>query len=91
MTRGRGGGSDTLKVRISCDLIVVNSDPQHRLDSNNYRPQRKLRKGNVFTPVCHSVHRRGGGGCTPSWADAPSWADTSPPRDRHCSGRYASY
>ena len=22
-----------------------------------YRPQTKLRKGNVFTPVCHSVHR----------------------------------
>ena len=25
-----------------------------------YRPQTKLREGNVFTPVCHSVH--GGGG-----------------------------
>ena len=24
-----------------------------------YRPQTKLRKGYVFTPVCHSVHRRG--------------------------------
>ena len=21
-----------------------------------YRPQTKLREGNVFTPVCHSVH-----------------------------------
>ena len=25
-----------------------------------YRPQRSLRQGNVFTPVCDSVHRRGG-------------------------------
>ena len=25
-----------------------------------YRPQTKLREGNVFTPVCDSVHR---GGC----------------------------
>ena len=24
-----------------------------------YRPQTKLRDGNVFTPVCHSVYRRG--------------------------------
>ena len=24
-----------------------------------YRPQTKLREGNVFTPVCHSVHRGG--------------------------------
>ena len=24
---------------------------------NYYRPQTKLRKNNVFTPVCHSVHR----------------------------------
>ena len=28
---------------------------------NNYRPQLLLRKGNVFTPVCDSVH----GGCLP--------------------------
>ena len=24
-----------------------------------YRPQMKLWEGNVFTPVCHSVHREG--------------------------------
>ena len=48
-------------------------------------PATKLRQGNVFTPVCHSVHR---GGClatipkadTPSWTDTqaqtPPWADT---------------
>ena len=26
-----------------------------------YRRQAKLREGNVFTPVCHFVHRGGGG------------------------------
>ena len=25
-----------------------------------YRPQRKLREGNIFTPVCDSVHMGGG-------------------------------
>ena len=52
-----------------------------------YRPQTKLRKGNVFTPVCQSFCS--GGGCLPSaywvytplgrhptWADTP-WADTT--------------
>ena len=44
---------------------------------NLYRPQTKLRQGNVFTPVCHSVHK--GGFChppgqTPPLADTP-WAD----------------
>ena len=35
-------------------LQMLNFDPYF------YRPQKKLREGNVFTPVCHSV--RGGGG-----------------------------
>ena len=30
------------------------------MSPNFYRPQTKLREGNVFTPVCDSVH--GGGG-----------------------------
>ena len=31
-----------------------------------YRPQRKLREGDTFTPVCQSFcSRGGGGGCTP--------------------------
>ena len=29
--------------------------------SNIYRPQRSCGQGNIFTPVCHSVHRGGGG------------------------------
>ena len=36
----------------------------------NYRPKRSFGQGNIFTPVCHSVHRGGGGsglggGCVP--------------------------
>ena len=32
-----------------------------------YRPQTKLREGNVFTPVCYSAHKGGVwiGGCAP--------------------------
>ena len=61
-------------------------------------PATKLRQGNVFTPVCHSLHRGGGG----SLSGRPR---TEPPRQRipwtvtprqsaPCtvkSGRYASY
>ena len=49
---------------------------------------KKLRQGNVFTPVCHSVHR--GRECLPHswadttgadthWTDTPPWADTPLP------------
>ena len=65
-----------------------------------YRP-----KGNVFTSVCHSVHRGGGGGVC-LWVQDGSSGQTTPPplarhplprqtppppRDDHYSGRYASY
>ena len=39
-----------------------------------YRPKRSFGQGNIFTPVCHSVHR---GGCF-SLPDPPTGAD--PPR-----------
>ena len=61
--------------------------------SHFYRPQTKLRKGNVFTPVSYSVHRAG---CLPQCmlgytppADTPQ--GRPPAADGHCSGRYASY
>ena len=56
-----------------------------------YRPQTKLRKGNVFTPVCQSFCSRGGGVCLPSacWDTHPRAGQTSP--GGQCSGRYASY
>ena len=54
-----------------------------------YCPQMKLRKGNVFTPVCHSVHNGMSapvyaGIHTPPWADTP-WTDT--PLSRHSPGQ----
>ena len=65
--------------------------------SHNYRPQRSCGQGNVFTPVCHSVHWRGvclsacwdttpPGSRHPLRADTP-WEQTppqqTPPRSRH--------
>ena len=64
---------------------------------NFYRPQRSCGQGNIFTPVCHSVHRGGGVSASvhpgiphPPGADTPGeqippGADT-PPRSRHHPG-----
>ena len=54
----------------------------------------QLRQGNVFTPVCHSVH--GGGGCLaeapPPRADTPGqtapWTNNPLPLGRHPLGRH---
>ena len=52
-----------------------------------YRPQRSCGQGNIFTPVCHSVHRGGGSasvhaGIPPPPRDqTPPRADTSPRAD----------
>ena len=60
-----------------------------------YRPQTKLRKGNVFTPFCQSFCSQGGvpasvyAGIHPPGRHPP--ADTPPPADGYCCGRYASY
>ena len=52
-----------------------------------YRPQRSCGQGNIFTPVCHSVHRAGV--CLSACWDTLPWeADSSV---RSMSGRYASY
>ena len=40
-------------------------------------PATKLRQGNVFTPVCHSVHRVGVSATHP-WADTPQGRCPSP-------------
>ena len=49
---------------------------------DNYRPKRSFGQGNIFTPVCHSVHRGGmylvpggapgPGGCT--WSRGGTWS-----------------
>ena len=62
----------------TCDFIkwplMVCSDIQS--DSYlNYPPQRSCGQGNIFAPVCHSVHR--GGVCL-----SACW-DTTPPWSRH--------
>ena len=47
-----------------------------------YRPQTKLRKGNVFKPVCQSVCSQGEGGLPQCMLGRqPPWADT--PLGRH--------
>ena len=56
-----------------------------------YRPQRSCGQGNIFTPVCHSVHRRGGGlpqcmlGYPPA-KDTPPAKETSLPGRPPCQG-----
>ena len=54
------------------------------LRTHFYRPQRSCGQGNIFTPVCHSVHRGGLPQCMlgwhPPWSRPPR-ADT--PQSRH--------
>ena len=48
------------QVFMHCNLKPFNHNAKHksqRPNLNFYRPQTKLRKGYVFTPVCHSVHK----------------------------------
>ena len=50
----------TLKIQSA--VIELSPDPGFPGGGGrggNYRPQTKLLEGNVFTPVCHSVHGRG--------------------------------
>ena len=52
-----------------------------------YHPQTKLQEGNVFTPVCVSVHKVG---IYPiaCWDTHPSRQTQPPPTGRHTSGRH---
>ena len=47
-------------------------------DEYIYRPKRSFGQGNVFTPVCHSVHRGGGS----SWPGTPGDQTHTPPKDQ---------
>ena len=51
-----------------------------------YRPQRSCGQGNIFTPVCHSVHRGGSAsmhaGIPPPLDQTPPWDQAAPPRIR---------
>ena len=55
-------------------------------------------QGDIFTSVCQEFCLQGGGGrgvclsaCWDTHIHTHPWADTPPPPDGHCSGRYASY
>ena len=47
----------------------------------HYRPQRSCGQGNIFTPVCHSVHR--GDGISQGTEADPPGPGTHPPWSRH--------
>ena len=53
-----------------------------------YRPQRSCGQGNIFAPVCHSIHNVAGGGVSASvlagMPHAPSWEQA--PGSRHTPG-----
>ena len=58
--------------------------------------KRSLGQGNIFTPVCHSVHRGEGGclvpgGSVPGGDLLPGGCLVETPPDGYCCGRYASY
>ena len=79
-----------ISVNIICN--VTSLEGQH-----NYRPLTKLRKGNVFTPVCQSFCSQGGVCLSACWDTHPP-GQTHPPvpsacwdRLGYCCGRYASY
>ena len=44
-------------VRLSFHIGAREGVPPYSEASCNYHPQTKMREGNVFTSVCHSVHR----------------------------------
>ena len=44
---------------------------RHRYSARYYRPQTKLRKGNVFTSVCQEFCPHGRRSVHPPWADTP--------------------
>ena len=58
--------------------------------SNFYRLPRKVREGNVFRSICHSVHKEEGlsSGQRPPWTETPLKLTSS---GSHCSGWYTSY
>ena len=50
----------------------------HRNCKYHYRPKRSFGQGNIFTSVCHSVHRGGGVPAPNFWGGA--WSGTPPGR-----------
>ena len=69
-----------LYVQLRFNTLFLFPDWQCFVCIYFYRPQTKLRKGNVFTPVCQSFCSQGG--CLPQcilgYTHPPLWADTPP-------------
>ena len=61
------------------DLVTCLSN-QMSSSRHIYRPQRSCGQGNIFTPVCHSVHR--GGGSASMHAGIPTPPDQADPPDQ---------
>ena len=88
----------TTQCQIVCYYVHFNHVFIFKIDWKYLPPATKLPQGNVFTPVCHSVHR---GVChiPRPWADTPlgrHLPGQTPPHTVHAgiwstSGRYASY
>ena len=76
-----------IKCQLHCtnlDVLYGNSSVKRMCQNSFYRPQTKLRQGNVFTRVYHSVHGGVAGRHPPG--RNPSSADT--PLGRHPLGRH---
>ena len=92
--------TETTKLKYNCLQCTIEFNVRYHF----YSPQTKLRKGNVFAPVCQSFCSQGGV-CLSACKDFPPsrhpWETPPPsrhptgrpplPADGHCSGRYASY
>ena len=72
-----------IRVRIVKDGQIPT---QPNILNSNYRPPAKLLEGNVFTPVCHSVHGGVSPPLSPGWRHPPRrqtpWTET-PAQDWH--------
>ena len=103
---GAGGVWQTPPADTRPPRMATAADGTHPTGMHScYRPQQSCGKGNIFTPVCHSVHGGGLPGRTPlpertppplPGRTPPPGPDTPPPREADCSirstsGRYASY
>ena len=65
--------------QLQCILMVHETFRETKCHLSFYRPQMKLRKGTVFTPVCQSFcSQRGGGVCLSACWDTHPWADSLP-------------
>ena len=74
-----GLGRASLLTSDFCFLLTVARYHQYCIIfcyDDHYRPKRSLGQGNIFTPVCHSVHRGGRG--SPSLGGSPCQTPTPP-------------